>query len=86
MVELVARASMFTDLHGFSSALTSEEHIEMVPRLNRNIHTRNGVFTPEASRARSAWLLLLTSISDETLKALVYESKSPSRAWQQLCD
>ena len=31
-------------------------------------------------------MLLLTSISDETLKALVYESKSPSRAWQQLCD
>ena len=79
-------ALCYAGLHGFSSALTSEEHIEMVPQLNRNVHTRNGLLTPEASRARSAWLLLLTTISDETLKALVYESKSPSRAWQQLCD
>ena len=78
--------SSYADLHGFSSALTTEGHMEMVPRLDRNVHARNGVLTPEASRARSAWLLLLTSISDETLKALVYESKSPSRAWQQLCD
>ena len=49
----------YADLHGFSSALTNEEHIEMGPRLDRNVHTRTGVLTPEASRARSVWLLLL---------------------------
>ena len=58
----------------------------MVPRLDRNVHTRHGVLIPDASRARSVWLLLLPSINDETLKVLAYESKSPSRAWQQLCD
>ena len=76
-------ALSIAEMNGFGSAFVREEPIKCMPFNIREL-LEQGVPPKDIRKAKKAWCLLVTHITDDSMKDMIYSAGSPSAAWKQL--
>ena len=77
--EVMSIASM----NGFASAFERDEPIQCIPLDVQKLRSQ-GVPIKDIRRAQKAWCLLLTHITNPSVKDMVFNAGSPSVVWKKL--
>jgi len=76
-------ALSIAEMNGFGSAFFREEPVQCMPLNVRQLRAQ-GISVKDIKKAQRAWCLLLTHITDDNMKKMVFAAGSPSVAWKQL--